>query len=293
MQKNRIRLTALILITALLISLLASGCSSSDEQEETTEAATEAETEEETTEEETETEEEEEEEVDYTEYMTLGDYSVITVDSADLEVTDEEIQNELDTMTDTYSSDDTTYALTDGFVKINSLEYWGEQIDTVEELEAYVEEYLYTENLHTAMINALLDLQTLSSKYEDTYDTFYDYAVTEVEYYASYYSVDTDTFAQEYGYEDTDDYVTDEALGYYKSYILVNYLWQELGFDPYTEDELNAEITAYMEKYQYDEYFDLDEFLTASGDAWIIIYETLRCKYTIVMEALEDRVEFE
>ena len=304
MSRKKMRFLSLILAVILVFGLFAAGCSSEDSSEETGEVS--EETSEETTEEETaeedtdedetgeETEEETEEEevISAFDYMTLGDYSVITVSSGDLEVSDEDIEEEISDMLENYSDDDTNYSLTDGFVKIFSEEYWGEQIDTVDDLYAYLEDFLYTQNLYTAMVNALIDLQTITG-FSDEYDIFYESAESELEYYASYYSVDTDEFAQEYGYEDAEDYISDEAMYYYEVVLLIEYLWEDLDMPEYTDEEFYEEIEAYMVKYEYDDYFELDEFIEYSGEAWLLIYENARCKSDIVMAELEDRVVIE
>ena len=202
-------------------------------------------------------------------------------------------QTVLFTITIIYIGEVLTPDLDDEFVSSYSEEYFGTQIDTVDELYDYVYETLYTTYLHNAMLEYLQTLQTVLSYEEDMYETLYDYAYGELSYYAELYSTDEETFAIAYGFESADEFAVEETVYYYDLIMLMDYLWDDLDLGEYTDEDIDAALEEYMIEGAYDEtYEDLDEFKEACGDTWLIIFEKINFRYDTVMEALEDRVVF-
>ena len=189
--------------------------------------------------------------------------------------------------TETYTPD-----LTDDFVTTYSYEYWGEQVDTVDDLYTYIYDYYYDYYLHSAMLSELQTKQTVISYNEGTYTMLYEYAYEEVSYYASYYGMDADTLASYYGYDDADAYATDEATYYADLIMLFDYIWEDIGLEAYTDEDVDSALEEYIELQGYSDYYTLEEFKEASGDTWLLIFEGVEFRYTTLMEALEDRVVF-
>lgn len=191
-----------------------------------------------------------------------------------------------------YRIDTITPEFDDDFAAEYSLEYWGEQLDTADDLYNYIYDYLYDSYLYSAILSALLEKQTIITYNEENYNLLYEYAYEELAYYASYYGTDEDTFATYYGYEDADAYATDEAVYYDNLIILLNYLWEDLGFEELTDEETDAALEDYMEEYGYSSYYTLDEFKEACGEAWLLIFDSYELKYDTLMETLAERVVF-
>ena len=194
------------------------------------------------------------------------------------------------TVTIEYLTEVITPDLDDDFVAEYSEEYWGDQIDTVDDLYDYVYDYLYTYYLHSEMLEYLQEQQTIESYGQENFDLLYEYTYEELSYYASYYGMDVDTLAYYYGYDDADTYATEEAIYYDELIMLFDYLWEDLGLEDYTEEDVDAGLEEYMEENGYTDIYTLDEFKDASGDGWLLIYEGIQFRYDTVMEALEDRV---
>lgn len=199
-------------------------------------------------------------------------------------------QTAIFTVTVQYITETVIPDLDDDFVQENSLEYLGEQLDTVDELYEYVNDYFYTYFLHSAMLNELEQLQTVLTYGQETYDLLYEYAAEELEYYASYYDTDEDSLAVEYGYEDAEEYILEEVKYYDDLIILFNYLWDDLELGEYTQEDVDAELEIYLEENGYSDTYTLEEFKESCSEAWLVIFEGINFKYDTIMEALEDRV---
>ena len=191
-----------------------------------------------------------------------------------------------------YITETITPDLDDDFVSEYSYEYWGEQIDTVDELYDYLYDYFYVYYLHTAIISELQETQVIKTYNEETYNILYEYASEELEYYAEYYETDVETLAVDYGYDDAEAYIEDETTYYADLIMLFNYLWDDLGFEDYTEEDLDEALEEYLEENGYSEGYTLEEFKETCSEAWFIIFEGINYKYDPVMEALEEFVVF-
>ena len=179
--------------------------------------------------------------------------------------------------------------LTDDFALDYSETYFTEELTTVEEFWDYTFDYIYTYYLHAAMLDALQELQTVTSYDEETEEMLVEYSAETLEYYAALYGYDADSFAALYGYDDALSYEQAEAHSYMDIGMLFDYIMDELGLT-YTDEDLDTALEAYMKLNGYADTYTLDEFKEASGDTWVWLYTNVEFKYDLVLEALEDRV---
>ena len=179
--------------------------------------------------------------------------------------------------------------LTDEFAQEYSEEYFTVELTTVEEFEDYTFDYIYTYYLHAAMLDALQELQTVTSYDEEIEEMLVEYSAETLEYYASLYGYDADSFAALYGYDDALSYEQAEAHSYMDIGMLFDYIMDELGLT-YTDEELDEALESYMKLNGYADSYTVDEFKEASGDTWVWLYTNVEFKYDLVLEALEDRV---
>ena len=181
--------------------------------------------------------------------------------------------------------------LTDEFVQEYADTYFTEELSTVEEFEDYVFDYIYTYYLHAAMLDALQELQTVTSYDEETEEMLMAYSAETLEYYASLYGYDADSFAALYGYDDAESYEQAEAHSYMDIGMLFDYIIDDIGLT-YTDEDVDTALEGYMKLNGYLDDYTVDEFKEASGDTWVWLYTNVEFKYDLVLEALEDRVVF-
>ena len=181
--------------------------------------------------------------------------------------------------------------LTDEFAQEYSETYFTETLSTAEEFEDYTFNYLYTYYLHSAMLEYLQDLQDVTSYDEEVEEMLMEYSAETLEYYASLYGYDADSFAALYGYDDAESYEQAEAHSYMDVGMLFDYIIDELGLT-YTDEDMDTDLEAYMKLNGYADSYTLDEFKEESGDTWLWLYENIEFKFDLVLEALEDRVVF-
>ena len=181
--------------------------------------------------------------------------------------------------------------LTDEFAQEYSETYFTETLSTAEEFEDYTFNYLYTYYLHAAMLEYLQDLQTVTSYDEEIEEMLMEYSAETLEYYASLYGYDADSFAALYGYDDAESYEQAEAHSYMDVGMLFDYIIDELGLS-YTDEDMDTALEAYMKLNGYADSYTLDEFKETSGDTWLWLYENIEFKFDLALEALEDRVVF-
>ena len=181
--------------------------------------------------------------------------------------------------------------LTDEFAQEYSETYFTETLSTAEEFEDYTFNYLYTYYLHSAMLEYLQDLQDVTSYDEEIEEMLMEYSAETLEYYASLYGYDADSFAALYGYDDAESYEQAEAHSYMDVGMLFDYIIDELGLS-YTDEDMDTALEAYMKLNGYADSYTLDEFKETSGDTWLWLYENIEFKFDLALEALEDRVVF-
>ncbi len=179
--------------------------------------------------------------------------------------------------------------VTDELVAEYSLEYFGEQCDTVEELETYIHDYLYESYLQDAMLSALGSMIHITSRDSERYTALYEYATDEIIYYATAYGLDADTLAAYQGFTDAAEYEDYMAKYYSDLIILFDKLSSDLGIS-FTEEEIDASLEEYMANNGFSSSYTLEEFKEASGETWLMIYEGIELKYEPVLSALEDNV---
>ena len=180
--------------------------------------------------------------------------------------------------------------LTDEFVEENSYTYWSEQIDTVEELEEWIYEKYSTYSLQLAILTSLFELMEVESYNTEHYDIMYASTYEMLEEYADQYSTDVDTMAAAYGYDDAETYCVANAKYYCELMMIMNYFWDEFGFDEFTDEEIEESVYDYMCYYGYEELYTVDEFIEIFGEAWYLTYVEVEMREEAVFEALEEYV---
>ncbi len=179
--------------------------------------------------------------------------------------------------------------LTDEFVSENSLEYWGEQVDTVEDLEEYAYNYLYEYNLHQEMLEVLQEKADIKSRDEERTEELIAYVTEDIEYYASLYGITAESLAQTFGYDDLESYAQEEADYYSDQIILYDYICEDLGLT-FTDEEFEEALEQYIEDNGYSEYYTVEEYKETVGETWLMLYREIEFRTDTILEALEDRV---
>ncbi len=181
--------------------------------------------------------------------------------------------------------------LTDEFVKNYSSKYLEKELKTVDELKAYVYDYMYHSYLHSAMLEELQTKQTVTSYDEDAEKMLMDYSMKSLEYYAAMYGTTADQYAAMYGSSSAEEYAKTEADYYLDTIMLVDQIIKDKNIT-WTEEEFNESVALYMARNGYADMYTVDEFLTQSGETWKYLFENLEFKYDLAMEALEPNVVF-
>ena len=190
-----------------------------------------------------------------------------------------------------------TPEFTDEFVKENSNDFcltnFGDdvQIDTVDDFNTYIHDYLYDRYLESALETELDNLITVKSYDKHIYDTLYEYGEEQLNYYASYYGMDTDTIASYYGYESADAYNKETTEAQMRQAMLYSDLAKEIGIT-HTDEDIDAELTKYMEDNGLSESYTLEEFKEINGEGWLYMYKNYEMNYEPVIEAMKERVVF-
>ena len=190
-----------------------------------------------------------------------------------------------------YRSETVVPELTDDFVQHYSSNYLEKQLNTVEELEEYVHDYIYNYYLHTAMFEDIQSKEKAISYDEEAEAMLVKYSMDTLDYYAAMYGTTPDEYAVMYGYSDATAYATEEAHYYLDTIMLVDKIVKDKKIS-WTDEELDQSIALYMARNGYSEQYTLEEFKTQSGDTWLYLYENLEFKFDLAMEALEDDVVF-
>ena len=115
------------------------------------------------------------------------------------------------------------------------------------------------------------------------------YSKSSLDYYATMYGVDAETYAQLYGYSSADEYAADEAHYYMDIIMILDQIIKDKKLKV-TEEGLDQYIVEYMGRSGYNQYYDLEEFKEQSGEDWLFLFENLEYKYNLVLEALEPNV---
>ncbi len=182
-----------------------------------------------------------------------------------------------------------TPELTDEWVQEFSEKYLSEKLETIDEFKEYSKSYLETYKLHSAMLTALASKTSISGYNTTTAQLLVNLAATNLANYASYYGMDTETYASQLGYSSTDAYEQAEALSYLNIAMIVNKIMVDEGIT-YTDADLDAALEEYLKLTGYNETYDVDSYKEASGTTGMWVYTNCEFKYNMVMEALEDRV---
>lgn len=180
--------------------------------------------------------------------------------------------------------------LTDEFVAENSYEYWAEQLDTIEELEEWIPETYGEYMLQVAILSGVMDLMTVVSYDTGDYELMYAESYDLLESYAEQYGTDVDTMAQVYGYDDAESYCVNNAKYYCELIMVMDYFWEEFGFEELTDEDIEESVYEYMSYYGYEETYTVDEFIEVFGESWYLTYVKIEMREEAVIEALGDYV---
>jgi len=185
----------------------------------------------------------------------------------------------------------TTPDLTDAWVAEYSAANLPEALTTVAEFEEYcrktLEDYYYRSAIYE-YLEANSEVNTYDTEKEQE---LMDYTAETLEYYASMYGMDADSYAALYGYEDAESYEREQADGYLKIAMIVDEICKQNNISV-TDEEFNESVEQYMKDQGYSDYYTVDEFLELSGDTWKWLYTELELKYNKAMDSLRDNVVF-
>ncbi len=182
-----------------------------------------------------------------------------------------------------------TPELTDEFVQKYSYNSLPVQLNTVQELKTYAADYIYHFYLRDAMMADLQRKAKVISYDEAKEADLMAYSMKSLEYYATMYGLDPDTYAQATGYASAEEYAKEEAHYYMDITMILDKIIKEQKLEV-TEEGLNQCIAEYLGRSGYNQYYDLEEFKEASGEEWLYLFENLEYKYNLVLEALEPNV---
>ena len=221
---------------------------------------------------------------------TIGDYSTIEVLQSSVEVTDDMVDEYIESLLENETDDDGNVPeLTDAWVAEYAPQLLGENLTSVDELNDYVYNYIYSYYLHSATYDYLEGITEVQSYDEEKEAALIDYATETLTNYASYYGTDANTLASYYGFSSAEEYATAQADDYLTSIMIIDQVIKDLKLS-YEQEELDNDMLTYMTKYGYSDTYTLEQFKEINGETWVYLYENLQFKYDLAMTALEDRV---
>ena len=227
--------------------------------------------------------------------LNIQDYSTISIEAADIEVSDETVMSYLDQMLAdinemTEDSAEPAEEISDQFIADHSLIYFGVQLDTVEEAKEYIKDTLEKNNLKDAVITQLNEMSEVISYPEDIYSMMKDYAADEIAYYAFQNDVDEDALAILSGYGSAEEYIEFQAGNYVKTSMIINRVLSDLNITA-TEEDRDAALEEYLERLGYDTYMTVDEFRETAGETWLFLFTEFQYKSGLMYDALESHIE--
>lgn len=222
----------------------------------------------------------------------IGDYSVIEIPVDQVKVE----ENEIDSYIESILECSETTELTDEFILEYSVNNLDEQCNTIEELQEYAREYLYTNKLRDAILNSIMGKIEVISYPEATYEIVKAYAMENIEYYVDYYAkyglegFDEDLVAMMNGFPSAEDYCNYHAKADMQMIMMIDAVCEDKGIEC-TDEELDQYVADIMTANEYDTMYTIEEFKEINGEGWLLIakYKLLQNK---VLEALEENVVF-
>ncbi len=229
--------------------------------------------------------------------VTIGDYSVITLQQNTIDVSDDVVMSYIDSM-----STDLTAAfsdifpeapeITDEIMSEYSEAYYGVQLDTVEAAKVYIRETLYSQNYRAAFFAELLGSAQVVSYPQKEYDMMREYAENEIAYYAASSQITEDEMAQKAGFASSEDFIEQEARSLVLNALVFDKILDDLGIEC-TQEEIDAALTDYIVSQGMATSDELEAFKESAGETWLWLFTETQYKAERVYNALQDRVVIE
>lgn len=217
----------------------------------------------------------------------VGDYSRIEVLSSETTVSDEMVQDLIDSLMEDYPGEE----FDDDWVKKFASDVLQNDMQTTEEFREFAYDYIHDYYLHTSMMNYMRSITEVKSYDEDTLAALMAYSEEGISYYAASYGVSPEDMAKYSGYESLEDYERSEAENYMKSIMMLEKVMKNEGLS-YTEEDVDKDMLVYMHINGLATMYSLEEFKELSGETWCYLYEHVQFRANLVMTALEDNVVY-
>ncbi|MBQ9031824.1 MAG: redoxin domain-containing protein [Parasporobacterium sp.] len=194
-----------------------------------------------------------------------------------------------------YKSETRLPEMNDEFAREYSSQYMDTQLDTVEELSAYIREEFGRQLKEGAIWSRLQSMQKIISYQETHFEVAKDFILQGLQMQVDSYQemgtegLTADYLAQVYGYATAEDYAAETALDYVKDLMLVDYLAEELHITC-TQQDVEQAITENLLDDELNE-LTLEDYKEMNGGDWIYLYERLSVKYSRIMETLVQQVQ--
>ena len=213
----------------------------------------------------------------------------IPVDAAEVEVTEEEVDNTVDEILSGKEDAETDAE----FIERYSAEHLEKELHSVEELRDYVRADLYHSKLQAAIFRVLQERLYVDSYPEETFELLKEYAGQELQQQVEMYEWfglegwDEQKVAEDLGYASVEDFLIAEAIYYGNAVMLLDDLAQSNRITC-NDKEVEDAIRDLMEYYGYGDEMTLDEYIEFNGgDPWLLMVEKLNVEYHKVLSAME------
>ena len=219
----------------------------------------------------------------------------IPVNAADVEVTDEEVEDEIAAILYNKEEDETD----EEYIQRYSSEYLQKNLNTMDDLRDYVRDDLYHSKLQAAIFDALEDKVYVDSYAESAFALLKEYADQELQEQVDMYEWfgmegwDKQAVAEDLGYETVEDFLNAEAMYYGNAIMLLDNL-AEMHRITYNDEEVENAIRNLMGYYGYEDEMTIEEYIEMNGgDPWVFMVEKLNVEYHKVLSELEQYAVFE
>lgn len=216
-------------------------------------------------------------------------YGSIPIDAADVEVTDEEVQKEIDAILSGKDETETD----EEFIHRYAERFLQKDMNSLEELRAYIQDDLYHSKLQAAIFRALEDKVYVDSYAQDTFELLKEYAGQELQKQVDMYEWfgmegwDQQKVAEDLGYASVEDFLIAEAMYYGNAIMLLDDLAASQRVT-YNDEEVENAILDLMGYYGYDDEMTLEEYIEYNGgDPWLFMVEKLNVEYHKVLSEME------
>lgn len=228
--------------------------------------------------------------------IELQDCFYIPVDISSLEITEEEVDAEIDMLLYDAAQKDPdsgTPELNDEFVQTYSAAYLGRPLDSVAELKEYMRDQIYHGKLQGQILESLRSKALIDSYKKETFDYVREYARqglargAQVQLYTNINPADEEEIAQQLGYASAEDYLDAQAMFYAKDVMILDELAELLNITC-SEEDVQTAILDLMSYYGYSDETSVETYIEENGgDPWLFMVEKLNVEYDRVLKAME------